>query len=114
MSADDKPRRRHSPLNAAVEFGPSGRRPYWGVAYQRTCILSRLMKGPATCAELSQLCGARSATKRVSELRRAGFAIESGWASIAGPGGTVSLSAVYHLAEPDDRQRDLFAEEAAT
>lgn len=79
---------------------------------QRTCILSRLMRGPATRAELAHLCGSPSVTKRISELRRQGFAIVSGWVSIAGPGGTVSLTAVYYLAEPDTRQADLFGEGA--
>lgn len=107
----EKPKRMHrSPLDAPIELGPGPRREYWGAGMQRTCILSRLMRGPATRAELAHLCGSPSPTKRISELRRQGFAIASGWVSIAGPGGTVSLAGVYHLAAPDDRQADLFGE----
>ncbi len=73
----------HSPLDAVGQLAGGSHAGYWGAAMQR-----------------------------ISELRRQGFAIVSGWAPIAGPGGTVSLTAVYYLAEPDTRQRDLFPEGA--
>ena len=114
MTNPKKPRRiHHNPLDAVGQLAGGSRSGYWGAAMQRTCILSRLMKGPATRAALAQACGSPSVTKRISELRRRdGFLILSGWAPIAGPGGTVSLTAVYYLAEPDTRQADLFGEGA--
>lgn len=103
----------HNPLDAVTQLGDLSCSGYWGSAGQRSCIMARLMKGPATRAALAQACGSPSVTKRISELRRQGFAIVSGWAPIAGPGGTVSLTAIYYLAEPDTRQRDLFPDGAA-
>lgn len=105
------PRREHNPLD--VVHGAAGSAPYYSAALQRSCILARLMRGPATRAELEAHCRAPCVTKRISELRRQGFEIVSGWVPVAGPGGTVSVMAVYSLSVPDDQQGELFREEAA-
>lgn len=100
---------RHNPLDA---IGAASSAPYYGAGLQRTCILARLMDGPATKQQLEHSCRSPTVTKRISELRRQGFAIVSGWVSVAGPGGTVSLTTVYSMAEPNDRQGNLFGEGA--
>jgi hypothetical protein len=107
-----KHRLHHNPLDAVDQLAARSHAGYWTAAMQRSCVLAALLRGPATRAALSQSCASPSVTKRISELRRQGFAIVSGWAPIAGPGGTVSLTAIYYLAEPDTRQRDLFPEGA--
>lgn len=101
---------KHNPLDAVRGIAAEQASPYNCTALQRSRIVARLMRGPATRAELERACGAPSVTKRISELRRQGFDITSGWAPMAGPGGTVSVCTVYAFAEPDDRQADLFGE----
>jgi hypothetical protein len=103
---------RKNPLDAVHGIAAAERSSYYGAALQRSCILARLMRGPASRHELERHCGAPSVTKRVSELRRMGYEIDGGWAPMAGPGGTVSVAMVYCLAVPDDRQGNLFGEAA--
>lgn len=102
-----------SPLAAAHGMAASAGRPYYGAALQRSCIMARLMSGPATRAELERTCRAPCVTKRISELRRQGFEIAGGWAPMAGPDGTVTATRVYSLAPRDDSQGSLFGNEAA-
>ena len=97
-----------SPIDA-IGGAADGGRPYNGTARQRACIVARLSRGPASRGELEAECSAPSVTKRVSELRGQGFDIRSTWVHRTGPAGTASVTTVYALAEPDDRQRDLFA-----
>lgn len=94
-----------NPIDAAQAV--AGR--YHGAALQRSRIIARLLRGPASRPELERVCGAPSVTKRISELRRMGFQITGGWAPMTGPDGTVNVVMVYALAERDDRQGDLFA-----
>lgn len=101
---------RCNPLNAMRGIAATQGRLYYGAALQRSCILARLMRGPATRDEMERLCGARSVTKRISELRRQGFRIAGEFVPISGPGGSVSLAMVYTLSAGDDRQHDLFGE----
>jgi hypothetical protein len=101
---------RRNPLDAVRDIATDRGRLYYGSALQRSCILGRLMRGPATRDELERLCGARSVTKRVSELRRQGFPIAGDFVPIAGPGGSASLAMVYTLTAGEDRQPDLFGE----
>lgn len=96
-----------SPIDA-IGTGAGGGRPYNTAARQRACILAVLTRGPASRRELETECGAPCVTKRISELRERGFDIRSSWAPMRGPGGTASVTTVYHLATPDDRQADLF------
>ena len=100
-----------NPLDAVRGIAADQSRPYYGAALQRSCIMARLMRGPATRHELERLCLAPSVTKRISELRGQGFPIDGGWAPMAGPGGSRSVVMVYALAAEEDRQGDLFGEE---
>jgi hypothetical protein len=102
----------HNPLDAVHGIAGGESRPYYCTALQRSCILARLMRGPVSRPELERLCGAPSVTKRISELRRQGFSIASGWVEVSGPGGTVQVVTVYALEMRDDRQGELFASEA--
>ena len=104
---------RCNPLDAVRGIAADRGRLYYGTALQRSCILARLMRGPATRDELERLCGVRSVTKRISELRRQGFLIAGDWVTIAGPGGSASLARAYALTAGDDRQGDLFGEGGA-
>lgn len=97
-----------NPLDAVRGIAAGESRPYHGTALQKSRIVARLMRGPASRPELELVCGAPSVTKRISELRREGFEIVAGWAPVSGPGGTVSVVTVYALAERDERQGDLF------
>lgn len=103
---------RNNPLDAVRSVTAGESALYYGAALQRSCILARLMRGPASRPELERHCAAPSVTKRISELRRQGFEISSGWAPVSGPGGTAQVVTVYCLAMPDDRQADLFGEAA--
>jgi len=98
----------HNPLDVAHGVAATQGRSYYGTALQKSCILARLLRGPASRQELERRCGAPSVTKRISELRRDGFNITSGWAPMAGPGGLISVQTVYALVEIDSRQADLF------
>lgn len=102
-----------SPIDA-IGGADEGGWPYNGTARQRACIVARLMRGPASRGELEGECGAPCVTKRVSELRALGYAIRSTWVHRPGPAGTAgNLTTLYALVTRDDRQRDLFASEAA-
>jgi Helix-turn-helix domain len=103
----------HNPLDAVRGIAAGEPAHYYGAALQRSCILARLMRGPASRPALELHCAAPSVTKRISELRRQGFNIASGWASVSGPGGTAQVVTVYCLAVPDDRQANLFGEGVA-
>ncbi len=100
-----------NPLDAVRDIAADRGRLYYGTALQRSCILGRLMRGPATRDELERMCGVRSVTKRISELRRQGFPIAGDFVPIAGPGGSGSLAMVYVLSHSEDRQGELFGEE---
>ena len=86
--------------------GPAAR--YNGTALQRERIVQRLRQGPATRAELERECGCPSATKRISELRRAGWRIGKQWIVATVADGSVNAHTLYSLADDDTAQRDLF------
>lgn len=75
---------------------------------QRERVLMRLQAGPATAAALARECYCPSPTKRVSELRRAGWPIRSAWIELREPDGTVSPATLYRLpADADPAQLSL-------
>lgn len=100
---------RRSPIHVARHAGG----PYRSAALQRSCVLARLMCGPASKAELEQGCRVPSVTKRISELRAGGFPIVGGWAIVTGPDGTATATMVYALAACDQSQGDLFGASGA-
>jgi len=75
---------------------------------QRAAILQRLAQGPATVAELMHDCHAPDPRKRISELRREGYAIEKQSDPYLPNGdGTVNRLRVYVLRVKDARQCEL-------
>lgn len=97
-----------NPLEALRLLAPAVAAHYNGAARQRQSILDRLRRGPATRAQLERECHAPSVTKRLSELRRAGWQIEGEAISEAAPDGCVNVATLYSLADPDTAQGDLF------
>lgn len=95
------------PANAAAELMRSGRQ-YNNTAAQRARILDRLRRGPASRLALESECGVSCATKRISELRRAGWLIDSAWLEGTAPDGSATLTTLYCLIEPNSSQADLF------
>ncbi len=74
-------------------------------AAQRGRILARLLAGPCDVLTLAADCWAPCPTKRVSELRRAGWPIVRQWVQRIGPDGSESRLAVYALpADVNPRQ----------
>lgn len=95
-----------SPLHAFGLVGHAAR-PNTARA-QRERVLMRLQAGPATPAALTRECYCPSPTKRVSELRRAGWPIRSTWIELREPDGTVSPATLYTLpADADPAQLSL-------
>jgi Helix-turn-helix domain len=99
-----------------MQTGGVSRLPVWanatqynGAAQQRERILARLRQGPATRSELQYGCRAPSVTKRISELRRDGWRIESEWIREIAPDGSLNRTMLYRLCEEDDEpQAGLF------
>jgi Helix-turn-helix domain len=56
---------------------PQPQRQYNGIASQRTTILARLERGPATGAQLQTECNAPDPTRRIHEPREAGHLIDT-------------------------------------
>ncbi len=84
---------------------------YNGTAAQRARIVATLRRaGPAglLSPELAAECSAPCITKRVSELRRMGYPIDSTLQAVALADGTVSLLARYVLDDSPSNQQDLF------
>lgn len=82
-------------------------RPYNGIATQRSAILARLAKGPATGAQLQAECNAPDPTARIHELRTEGHLIATHWTDQANTDGSVNRVALYVLRVKDDRQLEL-------
>lgn len=108
MNAEDAPpldpeltRHTASPLHAFAGLAPGA--PRNTVKAQRDRVLKRLQAGPATAATLGRECYCPSPTKRVSELRRKGWPIQSEWIELREPDGTVSPATLYSLAADADR-----------
>lgn len=97
-----------NPLQAVRNLAPAQAARYNRTAAQRERILRRLQRGPATRLALERECAAPSVTKRISELRRAGWAIESQWIEVAASDGTLNEATLYSLADADALQGDLF------
>lgn len=96
-----------NPLHAFGGAVPGGR-PNTAQA-QRDRVLCRLQAGPATAAVLSRECYCPSPTKRISELRRLGWPIQSQWIERPEPDGSVSPAVLYSLpADADPAQLPLF------
>ena len=74
---------------------------------QRAAILQRLAQGPATVAELMQDCHAPDPRKRISDLRREGYAIDSHEIERPNGDGTVNRVRAYVLRVKDARQCEL-------
>ena len=98
-----------NPVAAKRRLIPSCCAPYNSTALQWSRILRRLVSGPATRAELERDCNVPSATKRISEMRRAGWRIESREELHTGTDGTVNVATVYSLADDNTARSDLFA-----
>lgn len=81
--------------SALLDMGEG--RPYLNAERQRSFILARLARGPARRSELEAECGAASATKRLSELRRQGWPITTTWTTRRPLGGFAAVEAVYSL-----------------
>ena len=105
---DAEAHRAANPLHAVRQLARTQAAQYNGAALQRECILQRLRQGPATRAELERECGCPSATKRLSELRRAGWRIDGQWIGAAAADGRINAHTLYRLAADDTAQRDLF------
>ena len=97
-----------NPLQAVRQLAAAQAAPYNGVALQRERILQRLRQGPATRAELERECASPSATKRLSELRRAGWPIDRQWIGATAADGRINAQTLYSLADADTAQADLF------
>lgn len=82
--------------------------PYNDTECQRTAILARLAAGPATAEQLMADCNSPCPTKRVSELRRMGYHIQTDDADRLNTVGSVNWVGLYSLLVPDTRQPDLF------
>lgn len=96
-------------LDATHRFVPWASRPrYNGAAQQRNRIVERLRQGPATRSELQHVCRAPSVTKRISELRRMGWPIESESIREIAPDGSVNRTKLYRLRKGDTVQTELF------
>lgn len=97
-----------NPLQVVRHLAPGPAARYNRTALQRERIVHRLQHGPATRAEVERECGCPSVTKRVSELRRAGWRISGEWIEATAPDGSVNAQTLYSLAGDDTAQRDLF------
>jgi len=86
-------------------------RPYNGISMQRTAILARLQRGPATGAQLQAECNAPDPTARIHELRTEGHDIATHWIDQVNPDGSVNRVALYVLRAKDDRQLELIPTE---
>ena len=98
-----------NPVAAKRRLMPGRCAPYNDTALQWKRILRRLVSGPATRAELERDCNVPSATKRISEMRRAGWRIDSREELHTGSDGTVNVATVYSMADDNTAQSDLFA-----
>lgn len=92
-----------SPLDAKRQIETAGAAPYNNTALQRERILSRLRQGLATQPLLTKECGCPSVTKRISELRRMGFAINTQWVEGVSPAGLMNVPALYNLDGDSER-----------
>lgn len=98
-----------NPLHAALGAAAHGVRRNTARA-QRDRLVKCLQAGPATAADLARACFCPCPTKRVSELRRAGWQIRSEWIELREPDGSVSPAVLYTLpADADPDQLALFA-----
>ena len=97
-----------NPLAYVHRLAPGVAARYNGAALQRERILSCLQRGPATRAELERVCNAPSVTKRISELRRRGWRIESEFIAETAHDGSVNFVTLYRLVGGDAAQADLF------
>ena len=113
MPASERAAAGMNPLVALRQLTPTQAARYNGAALQRERILHRLRQGPATRPALERECSAPSVTKRISELRGAGWRIESQWVETVGPDGTLNETTLYSLPDADTSQRDLFELEPA-
>ena len=77
-----------------------------GVAAQHERLIQRLRQGWATRAELEFVCNSPSVTKRLSELRRLGWPIESEWVSEIAPDRSIRKTKRYRLREGDTPAQD--------
>lgn len=89
-------------------FTPSSAARYNTTAQQRERIVERLRNGAATRSELQHTCRAPSVTKRISELRRMGWPIESESITETAPDGSVNRTTLYRLGDGDTVQTELF------
>jgi len=96
-------RRTFSPLHAQAVLSPAA--PRNAVGLQRERVLARLKAGPASRAALCRECSCPSVTKRVSELRRMGWAIRSQWIEEREPDGSVSPTVLYSLPSDADPEQ---------
>lgn len=110
MTAGADAARTANPLQVVRSLAPEQAAQYNGTPLQRERILHRLRHGPATRAELERECDCPSVTKRISELRRAGWRIEGQWTEATAADGRINACTLYRLrlADDDTAQRDLF------
>lgn len=81
---------------------------YNSAELQRARILERLQRSPATRCVLERDCFAPSVTKRISELRRMGWRVQSDPLHQVTPDGRVNVGIVYSLTDANSTQCDLF------
>lgn len=74
---------------------------------QRSAILRRLSQAPATVAELMHDCHAPDPRKRISDLRKVGYVIDTHEIERPNGDGTVNRVRVYVLRVKDARQCEL-------
>lgn len=87
---------------------PTPQRPYFRIEMQRTAILERLAKTPATFRQLLDELNIPDPRARIHELRKDGFNIDSHKVDQVNPDGTVNRVYLYALYGKTVLQKDLF------